>query len=80
MVTAVVIKKGATIFYNYATDEAMLTNLRDLVIAGADTLTSALEFAMLHMMKNEGVQKKVQREIDLIVGPYRRPTIADKEK
>ena len=57
----------------------MLTNLRDLVIAGADTVTSALEFAIMYMMLNPTVQKRVQNEIEAAIGPSRTPSIADRE-
>jgi len=52
----------------------------DLFMAGAETTSNTIEFALLYMILNPDVQKKVQAEIDAVIGTSRFPSIADKSK
>lgn len=54
--------------------------LYDLFVAGAETTSNTLEFAMLYMVLHPEVQTKVQEEIDRVVGKSRRVTLEDKSK
>jgi len=49
-------------------------------VAGAETTSNTLEFAMLYMILNPDVQTKVQAEIDEVVGQSRLPSLLDKAK
>ncbi|XP_068634768.1 geraniol 8-hydroxylase-like [Aristolochia californica] len=42
--------------------------LMDLVMAGMDTTTTTMEWAMSEMMHNQGVMRKAQEELDQVVG------------
>ncbi|CAG7676539.1 unnamed protein product [Allacma fusca] len=53
---------------NYFTEEHFLTVCTDLFMAGADTTSNTLEFAILFMALNPDVQRKVQEEIEIIFG------------
>jgi len=52
----------------------------DLFVAGAETTSNTLEFAMLYMVLNPRVQEKVQAEIDLEVGYSRFPSLMDESR
>ena len=51
--------------------------MRDMVFGGADTTNSAMEHAILHMALNPDIQKKVQLEIDHVIGQTRSPSFQD---
>jgi cytochrome P450 len=52
----------------------------DLFMAGSETTSNTLEFAILYMMLYPEVQRKVQQEIDTVIGSDRFPTAADRAK
>lgn len=52
----------------------------DLFIAGADTSSNTLSFAILYMVLNPKVQTKVQEEIDSVLGRERSPTSSDMQR
>ena len=51
----------------------------DLFIAGIDTTGTTLEWLLTYMAQNPSVQKKLQEEIDTIVGDSRLPSLADRK-
>ena len=55
-----------------------LISLLDLFVAGAETSSSILQWAMLALIKWPQVQAKVQEEIDRVVGPNRLPSLDDR--
>ncbi|XP_074077400.1 cytochrome P450 2J2-like [Macrotis lagotis] len=52
----------------------------DLFIAGTETTSTTLRWALLYMALNPEIQEKIQAEIDTVIGQSRQPTMADKEK
>ncbi|XP_015210913.2 cytochrome P450 2J2-like isoform X2 [Lepisosteus oculatus] len=50
----------------------------DLFIAGTETTTTSLLWALLYMIKYPDIQKKVQAEIDRVIGKERQPSMADR--
>ncbi|XP_036437409.1 cytochrome P450 2J2-like isoform X1 [Colossoma macropomum] len=58
-------------------DTLVLTSL-DMFEAGTETLTSTLRWALLFLMKYPEIQKKVQAEIDRVIGQSRQPSLADR--
>ncbi|XP_043926995.1 cytochrome P450 2U1-like isoform X1 [Protopterus annectens] len=52
--------------------------IADLFVAGSDTTTNTLLWSLLHMAVHQDVQKKVQEEIDTVVGRGRIPSLSDK--
>ena len=47
----------------------------DLFLAGSETTSTTLMWAVINMMRNEEVQKRVQDELDTVVGRGRLPTL-----
>ncbi|XP_029161083.1 probable cytochrome P450 305a1 [Nylanderia fulva] len=60
-------------------DENLIVTLIDLFIAGTKTTTATLEVLFLQMANHQDVQRKLQEEIDIIIGS-RFPHIEDKIK
>ncbi len=52
----------------------------DLFTAGSETTANTLDFAILYMLRNPAVQKKVQEEIDNVVGSSRLPDNKDRQR
>jgi len=48
----------------------------DLFIAGSETTSNTLEFAILYMILNPKVQAKVFQEIEAVIGLQEKPTLA----
>ncbi|XP_054810297.1 flavonoid 3'-monooxygenase CYP75B137-like [Prosopis cineraria] len=42
--------------------------LMDMVVGGSDTSSNSIEFAMAHILNNQEVMKRVQHELDSVVG------------
>jgi len=58
--------------------ENLVNTLNDLFLAGAETTSSSLLWCMLYMTREQGVQKKIQDELDRVVGRDRLPSLSDK--
>ncbi|XP_071787863.1 cytochrome P450 2J4-like [Asterias amurensis] len=63
---------------SYITIDNMLLTSLDLFVAGTETTSTILRWALLYMMAYHEVQTKIQQEIDEIVGRNRLPRLADK--
>ena len=58
--------------------ENLAGNLVDLFVAGSETTSTTLTWAVLYMVRNPEIQLKVQKELDSAIGRYRLPSLADK--
>jgi cytochrome P450 family 2 subfamily J len=58
--------------------ENLAASLVDLFIAGSETTSTTLTWAVLYMVRNPEVQQKVQEELDTAIGRYKLPSSADK--
>lgn len=65
-------------FYGSEGEMNQLIVLLDLFVAGAETSSSILQWAMLYMIIWPEVQAKVQEEIDSVIGSSRIPSLEDK--
>lgn len=50
----------------------------DMFIAGSETTTKSLDFTMLYIVRNQDVQRKLQQEIDTVIGRSRLPNLDDR--
>ena len=62
---------------SYLQDENMRAALYLMFLAGADTTSTTLEWCCLYMMGYPEIQKKIQEELDSVVGRNRLPQISD---
>jgi len=64
----------------YFFDEQLVVTCMDLFVAGSDTTTITLRFALLYLILFPEVQRKVQEELDQVVGSNRPVSLTDKDK
>ncbi|XP_074088815.1 cytochrome P450 1A2-like [Macrotis lagotis] len=61
--------------------ERLITNLiNDIFGAGFDTITTIISWSLLYLVTKPEVQKKIQEELDEVIGRDRRPLLADKPR
>jgi cytochrome P450 len=52
----------------------------DMFMAGSDTTNKSLSFGFLYFLRQPDVVKKIQEEIDEVVGRSRKVTLSDRPK
>ncbi|XP_063057365.1 cytochrome P450 2J4-like isoform X2 [Engraulis encrasicolus] len=60
------------------TESNLVLNSLDLFLAGTETTATALLWSLVLLIKHPEVQKKVQSEIDTVIGQSRPPSMVDK--
>ncbi|XP_063057367.1 cytochrome P450 2J2-like isoform X2 [Engraulis encrasicolus] len=60
------------------TETNLVMNSLDLFLAGTETTSTTLLWSLVLLIKHPEVQKKVQSEIDAVIGQSRPPSMADK--
>ncbi|XP_068949563.1 cytochrome P450 2J2-like [Petaurus breviceps papuanus] len=66
------------IHYSFNEENLVFCTL-DLFLAGTETTSTTLRWALLYMALYPEIQGKIQAEIDSVIGQSRQPTMADKE-
>ncbi|KAM6201588.1 cytochrome P450 1A1 [Rhynchocyon petersi] len=59
-------------------DRKIITVVIDLFGAGFDTVTTAISWSLMYLVTNPRVQRKIQEELDTVVGRARQPRLSDK--
>ncbi|TRY72131.1 hypothetical protein TCAL_13034 [Tigriopus californicus] len=54
--------------------------LSDLFVAGSDTTTNTINWTIFYLAKDLPKQRRLQKEIDLVIGQNRLPSLKDKSK
>ena len=62
---------------SYFSEEQLIQVLNDIFSAGLENVTSTIEWSVLFLMINPLVQKRIQSEIDRVVGRERMPKLDD---
>uniref|UniRef100_A0A8D0H969 Cytochrome P450 family 2 subfamily AB member 18 n=1 Tax=Sphenodon punctatus TaxID=8508 RepID=A0A8D0H969_SPHPU len=66
---------------NSTFDEGNLVQcISDLFLAGSETTTTTLRWALLYMVVHQDIQEKVQKELDTILGPSQLICYEDRKK
>jgi len=65
-------------FYGKTGIENLANTLFDLFLAGSETTSTTLTWAALYMTRYPQIQKKVQEELDKVVGTESQPTMKDR--
>ena len=61
------------------TDETLVRSISDMFQAGSDTTSTTLRWAFCLLCARPEAQRRVQAEIDRVVGPNRPPSVADRQ-
>lgn len=61
-------------------EKQLLAVCLDMFIAGSETTNKSLGFLMLHIIREPEIQRKMQEEIDRVVGRERLPVLEDRTK
>lgn len=61
-------------------EEQLLAICLDFFIAGSETTSKTLGFAFFYLLEHPEVQRKVQEEIDRVVGKDRQLSLHDRPK
>ncbi|XP_042127364.1 cytochrome P450 2J4-like isoform X2 [Peromyscus maniculatus bairdii] len=59
-------------------EESLICSTLDLFLAGTETTSTTLRWALLYMALFPEVQEKVQAEIDRVIGQEKQPSLADR--
>ncbi|XP_071490170.1 cytochrome P450 2J6-like [Diadema antillarum] len=60
-------------------DDNLVSGIIDLFIAGTETTSTSLKWAIMFMMTHQDVQSRVQKELDQVVGRDRFPRLDDRK-
>ncbi|XP_007947150.1 cytochrome P450 1A2 [Orycteropus afer afer] len=52
--------------------------VNDIFGAGFDTITTAISWSIMYLVTKPGIQKKIQKELDTMIGRDRRPRLSDR--
>lgn len=52
----------------------------DLLEAGMETVSNTAVFMLLHIVRDGEIQMKLQKEIDVVIGHARTPTVIDRTR
>eukprot|EP00091_Calanus_sinicus_P018821 TRINITY_DN4428_c0_g1_i3.p1 TRINITY_DN4428_c0_g1~~TRINITY_DN4428_c0_g1_i3.p1 ORF type:complete len:286 (+),score=64.04 TRINITY_DN4428_c0_g1_i3:649-1506(+) len=67
-------------FYGEIGIENLANTLFDLFLAGSETTSTTLTWAALYMIRYPQVQKRVQDELDQVIGTDKQPSLKDRPK
>ena len=61
-------------------EDGLVMILLDLFSAGAEAVANSLDYALLYMILHPHIQRKVQEELDAVVGRSRKPSLDDRSR
>ena len=70
----------ASSFYKSEGYEQLVHTLIDLFVAGSETVSSTLAYALLFMVREQEAQDRARREIHDTIGSDKQPTLDDRQR
>ncbi|XP_036866053.2 cytochrome P450 1A2 [Manis javanica] len=58
--------------------EKIINLVNDIFGAGFDTVTTAISWSLMYLVTNPEIQRKIQEELDAVIGRERRPRLSDR--
>ncbi|XP_047396187.1 cytochrome P450 1A2 isoform X1 [Sciurus carolinensis] len=58
--------------------EKIVNLINDIFGAGFDTVTTAISWSLMYLVTKPEIQKKIQKELDTVIGRERRPRLSDR--
>ncbi|XP_019296999.2 cytochrome P450 1A2 [Panthera pardus] len=71
-------KKGSRANGGCIPHEKIVSLINDIFGAGFDTVTTAISWSLMYLVTNPEKQRKIQEELDTVVGRARRPRLSDR--
>jgi len=66
-------------FYKETGIRNLVNTMFDLFMAGAETTSTTLMWAVLYLVREQEIQSKVQTELDSVIGQSRLPSLSDRQ-
>jgi cytochrome P450 family 2 subfamily J len=66
--------------YELKIEEQLVVTCMDLFVAGSDTTTATLRFALLYLVLHPNVQCKIQAELTEVVGADKHVSLLDRPR
>uniref|UniRef100_A0A8C0RHF9 Cytochrome P450 1A n=1 Tax=Canis lupus familiaris TaxID=9615 RepID=A0A8C0RHF9_CANLF len=58
--------------------EKIVNIINDIFGAGFDTVTTAISWSLMYLVANPEIQRKIQKELDTVIGRARQPRLSDR--
>ncbi|XP_069337925.1 cytochrome P450 1A2 [Eulemur rufifrons] len=58
--------------------EKIVNLINDIFGAGFDTITTAISWSLMYLVTKPDIQRKIQKELDAVIGRARRPRLSDR--
>uniref|UniRef100_A0A8C0MW85 Cytochrome P450 1A n=1 Tax=Canis lupus familiaris TaxID=9615 RepID=A0A8C0MW85_CANLF len=58
--------------------EKIVNLINDIFGAGFDTVTTAISWSLMYLVANPEIQRKIQKELDTVIGRARQPRLSDR--
>ncbi|XP_030173551.1 cytochrome P450 1A2 [Lynx canadensis] len=71
-------KKGSRANGGCIPHEKIVSLINDIFGAGFDTVTAAISWSLMYLVRNPETQRKIQEELDTVVGRARWPRLSDR--
>ncbi|XP_004611796.2 cytochrome P450 1A2 [Sorex araneus] len=71
-------EKGSKVDGRLIPQEKIVNLVNDIFGAGFDTVTTAITWSIMYLVKNPRIQRKIQEELDTVIGRARQPRLSDR--
>uniref|UniRef100_M3Z0S6 unspecific monooxygenase n=1 Tax=Mustela putorius furo TaxID=9669 RepID=M3Z0S6_MUSPF len=71
-------EKGSRTSAGHIPHEKIVNIINDIFGAGFDTVTTAISWSIMYLVTNPEIQRKIQEELDRVIGRARQPWLSDR--